>query len=181
MESTIVTVNDLKNFSSIGANVDPELLYPHLLIAQQLYLQPVLGDALYDDIVSRFDNNWLTGNTQTLYEQYIIPALAYSSWYSVAPFLNYKTQRAGLQTTASPDSTPLTPEEMTTYLGKVNNFKDFYLSRLEKYLVTNKTLFPLFRQNDVRESNGSSIYLGYKTTEKWPAYWGKTNYGRDII
>jgi hypothetical protein len=181
MESTIVTVNDLKNFSSIGENVDPELLYPHLLIAQQLYLQPVLGDALYNDIVSRFDNSQLTGDTQTLYEQYIIPALAYSSWYSVSPFLNYRTQRAGINTTSSDVLTPVTPEELNIYLSKVENFKQFYLDRLEKYLVTNATLFPLFRQNDVKEMNGSSIYLGYTDNPKGAAYWAPDSTNQDLL
>jgi len=163
MESTIVTVNDLKNFTSIGENVDPELLFPHLLIAQQLYLQPVLGDALYDDIVSRFDNNQLTGDTQTLYEGFIIPSLAYSAWYSVAPFLQYKTQRVGINTQGSDVLTPVSIDELNIYLTKVNNFKDYYLSRLEKYLVANIDLFPLFRQNDVKEMNGSGIYLGFRS------------------
>jgi hypothetical protein len=181
MESTIVTVNDLKNFSSIGENVDPDLLYPHLLIAQQLYVQPVLGDALYNDIVSRFDNNQLTGDTQVLYEQYIIPAVAYSSWYSVSPFLNYRTQRAGITTTSSDVLTPVTPEELTIYMGRVENFKQFYLDRLEKYLVTNATLFPLFRQNDVKEMNGSSIFLGYTDNPKGSNHWGKDGYYSNML
>jgi len=162
MESTLVTVNDIKQFTSIGNQVDPDVIFPFLLIGQQLYVAPVLGDPLYNDIISRFDNNQLTGDTQTLYEEYLISAIAYSSWYAATPFLNYKTQRSGISTQSSDVLTPVTPEEINIYLTKVNNFKDFYLNRLEKFLVANATLFPLFRQNDVSESNGSSIYLGYK-------------------
>jgi len=171
MESTIVSVNDLKNFTSIGENIDPELPFPHLLIAQQLYLQPVLGDALYNDIVTKFDNNELTGDTQTLYEMYIIPALAYSAWYSVFPFLNYKTQRTGISTHTSDVLTPITVEEMSIYNERVNNFKTYYLNRLEKYLIDNATLFLLFRQNDVNQSSGGSIFLGWKTVKRTNPFW----------
>lgn len=173
MESVIVTVNDLKKFSSIGENVDPELLFPHLLIAQQLYLQPVLGDALYSDIISRFDNNWLTGDTQTLYEEYLIPALAFSSWYSAYPFLAYKTQRTGIVTTTADVNTPLTPDEMNLYSSRVSNFKDFYLKRLEDYLIDNSDLFPLFRKSENPQRGGGGIFTGWKSTRIYGSYWDR--------
>lgn len=177
MESTIVTVNDLKNFTSIGENVDENLLTPFLLISQQMELSPVLGTALYDDIVSRFDNNQLTGDTQTLYEYYIVNSVAYSAWAQAAPFLNYKTQRTGLSTQATDVLTPLTPEELTIYITRVNNFRTYYLNRMEDYLIANKELFPLFRQNNVNQSSGGSFYLGYKTKSKRNPYWDKDSGG----
>lgn len=163
MESTIVTAEQLKQFTSIGQNIDCELLNPHLLISQQLYCEPVMGTALYNDIISRYNNNALTGNTQTLYEDYVVPAIGYGAWYSVAPFLNYKTQRAGIQTTSSADSTPVTPEELSLYITRVDNFKDFYLERLRAYLYDNQSLFPLYRSADSQPvSKGGGIYLGYR-------------------
>ncbi len=163
MESTIVTVNDLKLYSNISENIDVEMLNPHLLIAQQLYLQPVLGDALYSDLINRFNNNTLTGDTQTLYEEYIVQSLAYSAWFSASPFLSYKTNRNGINTQSTDNTTPLTPEELSLYSSRVENFKDFYLNRLEKYLILNNDKFPLFRKNDVDvTSSGGSLYLGFK-------------------
>jgi hypothetical protein len=181
MESTIVTIDDLKKFTSIGDNVDPELLFPHLLIAQQLYIQPVLGDALYNDIISRFDNNQLTGDTQTLYENYIVSAIAYSAWYSASPFLSYKTQRTGIQTANNNDFNPLSVDELNLYLSKVNNLKDFYVNRMEEYLIANATIFPLFREDNIKASNGSSIYVGWKTAQKRGKYWDKDRFGEDIM
>lgn len=163
MESTIVTINDLKRFTNIGENIDEELLVPHLLIAQQLYAQELMGDALYFDLITQFDANTISGDTQTLYEEYVIPAIGYSAWYSSSPFLSYKTNRQGVNTQASDTITPASVEEFNLYLSKVNNLKDFYLSRLEKYLKANKTLFPLYRESSTVQSNGGSIYLGFKT------------------
>jgi len=179
MESTIVTTEQLKNFTSIGENVDVDLLFPHLLIAQQLYVQPVLGDALYNDIVDRFDNNTLTGDTQTLYELYIIPALAYSAWYSVTPFLNFKTQRTGIATQGTDVLTPVTPDELAIYTDRVNNFKIYYLNRLEQYLIDNASTFPLYRQNDVNQNKGGELYLGWRTKRKYGDYWDKTGLDSD--
>ena len=162
MESTLVTVEQLKALTSISETMDCELLQPHLLIAQQLYVAPVLGDALYNDILSQFDANTISGNTTTLLDEYITPAIGFASWFSSAPFLAYKTQRSGIQSLASPDNTPVTTEELSLYIARVENYMDFYLSRLQKYLDDNETLFPLYRSGDSQEvSKGGGIYLGY--------------------
>lgn len=181
METCIVTPVELKKFTSIGENIDCDLLIPHLLIAQQLYLEPVLGCALYNDIISRYDNNWLSGDTQTLYEQYIVPALAYSAWYSVSPFLNWRTNRNGINTQGTDTLTPVVIEEFSMYLSKVENLKAFYLNRLEHYLKCNKTLFPLYCANTVQQSNGGSVYLGYKTNPKRAPYWDKNGFDSTLL
>lgn len=163
MESTLTTVEQLKALTSISDTMDCELLQPHLLIAQQLYVAPVLGDALYSDILSKFNDNTISGNTETLLNEYIIPAIGFSAWFSAAPFLAYKTQRSGIQALASPDNTPVTPEELSLYIARVENYKDFYCLRLQKYLDDNESLFPLYRSADSQDvSKGGGLYLGYK-------------------
>lgn len=179
MESILCTVDDLKRLTSIGNNVDVDVIWPHILLSQQLFLQPVLGDALYSDIVSRFDNNQLTGDTFTLWEEYLVPCLAYCSWYNAAPFLNYKTNRTGISTHSSDVLTPVTPEELAIYSERVNNFKIYWLNRLEDYLIANDDLFPLYRQNTVVQSSGGQMFLGWKTTTRRNPYWDKE--GNDVI
>jgi len=164
MESTIVNSEQLKALTSISQNIDVELLNPHLLISQQLFCASILGTALYDDMVSRYDNQAITGDSLTLYEEYIVPAIAYGAWYSASPFLAYKTNRSGIQTQGSPDNVALTPEEMSIYIGRVQNLKDFYCQRLNNYLIKDNGLkFPLFRDGNtpVESSHGSSLYLGF--------------------
>lgn len=163
MESTLVTVEQLKTLTSISDTMDCELLQPHLLIAQQLYVAPVLGDALYNDILAQFDANTISGNTQTLLDEHVTPAIGFSSWYSAAPFLAYKTQRVGIGSQSSPDTTPVTTEELALYITRVENYKDFYLKRLRDYLEANETLFPLYRTADSQEvGKGGGLYLGFK-------------------
>jgi hypothetical protein len=171
-ESVIVTINDLKKYSSISENIDPELLTPHLLISQQMNIFPVLGEPLYDDIISRFDNNQLSGDTQELYENYIVPALAFSAWANAAPFLGYHTNRNGLMTMSTDTLTPLTPDEMSIYLSRVNGFRDFYIKRMQDYLDENIILFPLYRKDDTQIGQGSQFYLGYKNRTAPSHYWG---------
>lgn len=166
MESTLITTVDLKKLTAISQNMDVELLEPHLLIAQQLYLAPLLGDALYTDILSRFDSQTgLTGASLTLYNEYIIPALAYSAWFCAAPFLHFKTQRQGVGVQTSDTQTPVTVEELSIYVARVENLMSYYLNRVTTYLVKdNYVSFPLFRSDDTPKSTnkGSSLFLNFR-------------------
>jgi hypothetical protein len=174
MESTIITTEQLKLLTSLSNNIDVELLMPHLLIAQQLYLAPILGDALYADICSRYDNNQLTGDTLTLYNDYITPAVGFAAWFSAAPFLAYKTTRAGIQTQSASDgaNVAVIPEELSLYIARVENLKNFYCDRLNKYLIDDDGVkFPLFRSDDdtpVETNKGGSLYLGYSRSQQRP-------------
>jgi len=174
MESSIVSVDDLKKYTSIGQNLDCELLYPHLLISQQLYLEPVLGKCLYEDIIYRFDNNQLTGDTQELYELYIIPAVGFGAWYGSAPFLHIRTSRSGVNKSGTDTLTPVELDEFSMYLSKIENLKSFYLNRLEDYLICNKAKFPLYCQNSKEQSNGGSLYLGFRQHPRHSDYWDST-------
>jgi hypothetical protein len=167
MESTICTTEQLKQLTSLSNNIDVELLQPHLLIAQQLYVASILGDALYNDICNRYDNNQLTGDTLTLYSDYIIPAIGFAAWFSVAPFLAYKTTRAGIQTQSASDgaNVAVIPEELSLYIARVENFKNFYCQRLNQFLIDDDGVkYPLFRSGDdtpVETNKGGTLYLGF--------------------
>jgi len=176
MESTIVNSVQIKNLTSISQTIDPELLNSHLLISQQLYCAEVLGQALYQDIITRFDNQTLTGDTQVLYEEYIVPCIAYGAWYSVSPFLAYKTNRAGIQTQGSADTVAATPEEMSLYITRVENLKNFYSKRLNDYLIAdNYVKFPLFRSDKtpINNNKGGGLFLGFKRgiNDPWGCGW----------
>ncbi len=170
METVLITTDDLKKLTAISQNMDVELLAPHLLIAQQLYVAPLLGDALYTDILDRFDGvTGLTGASLTLYNDYIVPALAYSAWFCAAPFLHFKTQRQGIGTQTSDNQVPVTPEELSLYINRVENLMNYYLNRVTDFLVKdNYVNYPLYRSEDTPKSTnkGSSLFLNFRDTKR---------------
>ena len=66
MKSNLVTSTQLKELTAIGLNVDCELLLPHINISQEMFINPILGQCLYDDLVVNFDANTLSADYQTL-------------------------------------------------------------------------------------------------------------------
>lgn len=166
MDSNLVTTEQLKTLTSIGLNIDCELLSPHINIAQNLYIAPVLGKCLYEDLVTNFDANTLSTDYETLLNDYITPALGFSSWYSVSPFLHLRTSRNGINKSGTDTVSPVELDEFSMYLSKVENMMKFYLKRLEDFLICNKTVYPLYRQNSAEISSGGSIFTGWNTHPK---------------
>ena len=172
MESCLITINDLKKYTNIGENVDILLLEPHLLLSQQMYFFDVVGEALYSDLVYRFDNNQISGDTENLLNNYCTQAIGFGAWFSAYPFLAYHTQRSGISTMTSDVLTPATVEEISLYGSKVCGLKDFYLNRLQSFLDDNIILFPLYRRDTTQLSQGSPLYLGFKNRTAPSNYWG---------
>lgn len=180
MKSTIVNAELLKQFTSISDNIDCELLNPFLQVSQEMYIAPILGEALYEDIVTKFDNNTFTGTCdQTLYDEYLIPAIGYSALYSAAPFLAYKMQRNGVVKHGTDTLVPVDVDEFTKYSERLDNLKNFYLRRLEKYLCEHSDCFPLYVSPCNPQSKGvGGIFTSFQSTKTSSDFWlGETSTG----
>ena len=134
----LITSNEIKKNTSMGGNVDADK-YIHLLNdVEVLILEPSLGTALYDKIVTDFNEggtNNLTGDYLEMFNKYIKPVL----WYSVyAQYLRdgiILSQNTGIYENA-PDNKSGAELGNIQYVAKSNQSKaDVYLERLETYLV----------------------------------------------
>lgn len=159
----MMSVEDLKQITSISDNVDVEQLKPFIYNAQILFLKPVLSISLYDDILLSLS----TGNTKydVLLQSYVYPALAYYAWHNSAIFQLVKTTKKGLVKQSSDSSETIEMDEFAAYNKSIESMAVAYTNLLRDYLEDNKTLYPLYRGagesvGDVKSS--SSIYLGFK-------------------
>jgi len=163
MEDTLlISIEDIKNVTSISNNVDVEILEPFLATSQDMYIRPIVGDSLMDAMILSVS----TGGTayESLINNYVLKALAYSTWFSASPFMAYKSQKKGVVTQNSDNSTNLTTEEMSIYMGRIEGNMTFYLRRLKEYLDTAaaKALYPLYCTTDqINPQNSSGIFLGF--------------------
>ena len=65
----------LKKETALGGSVDDEILQPYIRMAQEMHILPALGQSLYDDLKTKVQNGTITGDDETLMEDYIAPAL----------------------------------------------------------------------------------------------------------
>jgi len=163
MEDTLlISIEDIKAVTSISDNIDVSMLEPFLATSQDMYIRPVVGDALMDAMIASV----ATGGTtyQSLIDNYVLKALAYSTWFSAAPFLHMKTQKKGIVLQSADDSTNISLDEWSVYSQRIENNMTFYLRRVKDYLDTAaaKALYPLYASNkQINPQNSSGIFLGY--------------------
>ena len=159
-DTTIINIEDIKNVTSISNNIDVEMLQPFLFTSQVMYIQPITGDALMSAILSDVASGGTT--YETLINDYVLYALAYSTWFSSSPFLHFKTQKKGIVKQSSDNSENVSLDEFGTYASRIESMQTFYLRRMREYLDANKTLYPLYcNDDDITPSNSSSIFLGF--------------------
>ena len=53
MESTLlINLDDILHYTSVSGSIDEFKVLPHILNAQTLYLEPILGSDLYEKLLS---------------------------------------------------------------------------------------------------------------------------------
>jgi hypothetical protein len=79
MSKNILLISDtiIKERSIVNGNTDPKLIYPDIKVAQDMYVLPILGTALFNKIQDAVAANDWTGltNYKTLLDDYIIDTL----------------------------------------------------------------------------------------------------------
>ena len=160
----LVTIQQIKNSTSIGGNLDEDKLNNLIDDAEALVLEPALGTALYNKIVTDFNEggtNNLSGNYLTLYNNYIIKILCYTVYADYLRDGFILAQNTGIfQNT--PDDKGGADLSDVQFVAKQNKSKaDVYLERMERFLCDkNITEYNSAQENtydiDPREVNSIS-------------------------
>jgi len=156
----LISVDDLKQITSISDNVDVKAIEPFIHNAQMHYLRELVGDAMYNDMVA----NKASGGTkyETLIQEYVLFMLGYWAWHDYTPFAHIKFQKKGLVKQTADDSTSADMDEVSMILKRIESMAVYYTQRMKDEL--DKGAYPLYRQNgcaDTYQTQGSGIFLKF--------------------
>jgi hypothetical protein len=84
----------IKKVTQINSPVDDNIMSAAAYIAQDKWVKPYLGDALYDKIVEDSNDNSITGDYLILRDHYMVDAIAWWCYVEVLPHLTYKIDKA---------------------------------------------------------------------------------------
>lgn len=131
---SLVTAQQIKLRTSIGGNVDPDKFLHLIDDAEALVLEPALGTALYNKIVTEHEAETLSGDYLELYNKYIVPILCYTVYSEYLRDGLILSQNTGIFENA-PDDKSGADLGNVQYVAKANKSKaDVYLERMERYL-----------------------------------------------
>lgn len=163
----------LKNFTNINKNVDMDVLKAEIQIAQDIDLQTILGTLFYNHLLSQVSS---TGNTfnadeTTLVNDYIQPFLIQQAYFQCIPQLMYRTMNRGIVEGMMENATSVDIETMK-YLRTIQKQRaDFYMTRLQDYLLIGRgqNKFPQYNTQssidgmipDRSQKYNNGIFLGH--------------------
>lgn len=136
--------NDQGLLSYVESNFDEQMLGQLIWDIQELYILPIVGTALYDELRTQIQAGNLTASNQTLLFEKINPALMWHLLSKGAHIFTYKIRNKGIVTQSSDNSQPATMNELDRMVKQFESFAQTYSDRLMKYLVENSTTFPLY-------------------------------------
>ena len=132
----------LKDSTTIGLNVSPDLLLPYIKQAQKLYVETKLGtdlnQKLKDLIVAGTVNVGGNEAYATLLNDYIAEMLPSFALYMALPFLRFKIENGNIYSST---------EEAQHLRNEVLNTAEYYMERMIDYIRNNTSSFPEYSTN----------------------------------
>jgi hypothetical protein len=132
----------------LSRNLDSKDLMPNVQMAEELFIQDILGSEFYSYLYSAFTSQTLTSDEVILVQDYIKPAEAYRGLALGLPFLQYQIKNKGAQAQSDDFSTNAGFNELKFLISNAENRAEFYEQRLNKYLCKYSSLFPEYKTNN---------------------------------
>lgn len=150
MTSTfIISEAKLREFTDINDNLDSAFLKNAVREAQDIYLQRIIGTALYQKILSDIDASTLTGEYLTLVTSYIQDFLLYAAYYESLEAIYIRPRNNGLlQATGGDNSQSVDRSLYDVKRQSVSNKMDYYGERLVNYIIEKQNVLPELNENN---------------------------------
>lgn len=137
-----ISVQSIKDRTGLHANVDEKLVLPEIKTAQDMYILPALGSALYNELQDAVVANSYTALQTTLLNDYIADCLIYFVMSELPQGLSFQFYNKGLlRKTGENQETP-SMQDMIDVANRYRARAEFYKQRLIKYLKQNNALYP---------------------------------------
>ena len=138
----------IKKDTALGGSVDDNIIMPYILLAQDMFILPVLGTDLDAKLKADIQAGSLAGAYKTLVETYIQPALVQFSFAELAPFLRLRFVNNSVVVMGDTDTgSSATYEDIKPLMDRSKDAAEFYRQRLIDYLRNNSGSFSEYTSN----------------------------------
>jgi hypothetical protein len=163
-----ISVQSIKDRTGLHANVDEKLVLPEIKTAQDMYILPALGSALYNELQSAVEAATYTQLQTTLLDDYIVDCLIYFVMSELPQGLSFQFYNKGLLRKTGENQESPSMQDMIDVANRYKARAEFYKQRLIKYLKQNNALYPNYLNfgsgiDSIKPDNEGytvSMYLG---------------------
>lgn len=147
MSLNVLLVSDtmIKEHTVIHGNIDPKLIYPDIKVAQDMYIKPLLGSALFDKLQSIISDGTITtapanANYKTLMDKYIVDALIYYTLTDLPTTISYQFWNKGMVRKQGDNTQLPSMSELIDISNKYRQRAEFYTNACRLYLRQNAAI-----------------------------------------
>ena len=140
----------IKKDTALGGSVDDNLIMPYILLAQDMYILPVLGTDLDTKLKADIQAGSLAGDYKTLVEDYLQKSLVQFAFAELLPFLRLRmVNNAAVVMGATDQSSSASYDELRPLMDRAKDAAEFYRQRMIDYLTDKgSTAFPEYASNN---------------------------------
>lgn len=146
--SFLISEELIRQLSPISGDLDFDYMIPHLLTAQDKWIQPKLGTKLYEELMTEVEASTVTVANALLLDDYIAKPLVHFAMYESFEFLAVKMVNSGIVQRVVDDGTPISLTDAQNLAKKSRNNAEWYLQRLIDFLCANNADYPAFKLAD---------------------------------
>jgi hypothetical protein len=163
----LISEKDIKNESLIQLNVEPKVISRTVLDCQTIYLRPILGDTLYEQVLTEVINKStvpgyvISDAIKTLLEQYIQPYLCSLVESQIVVNLSFKMTNKGVLKYNDASANNISSEELEYFKNYLDARVSGYKAILIDYLTKNNLTSNISTDRDIT-SDGIGWYLPEK-------------------
>tara|TARA_R110001632_G_scaffold222704_1_gene354078 strand:- start:31 stop:546 length:516 start_codon:yes stop_codon:yes gene_type:complete len=150
-KALFITTKDIKRYSVLSGNVDPDKFIYMVEIAQDTEVQNYLGTKLLEKIQNLILLGTINdpGNLayKTLLETYVKPMTIYWALVCYMPFAAYTVANGGVYKHTSESSVTVDKEEVDYLVEKYRDIAQFYTNNFIDFMVYNQNTYPEYNAN----------------------------------
>lgn len=149
LEAEVLFVNPqyLKRMTSLNNSIEESYIIPSVILAQDVELQQYLGTKLLDKLKAEVKAGTLSGNYETLMDDYVRKMVVWWTMVNLIPSLYVKIDNGGLVIRTADNTSTISVDDLQREVDRARMNAQFYTQRLVDYLCNNSGLFPEYSQN----------------------------------
>lgn len=146
ISTTLINESLFKLHSPITGNTDLSEFVPYLSIAQELYIAPVLGEPLINELKQQITQNTLSEANSDLLVK-IAPALSFFAIYQGLPFHWASIVNKGITIRESENSRGIDIRDVAQLRRWIRDDAEIFMGLLNDFLCSNRECYPQWKPN----------------------------------
>ena len=140
---TLITEEYFKTYSPISDNYNIKDIKPYFHVAEKLWIEPIIGTPLYEELLDEVEKDEVTPENATLLLN-IYPLLAFAIVYESLPFVGYHLSQVGITKGKSENSEPVSINDVNYISTQLRNQCETMKMLLKKFLDEHAEHYPLY-------------------------------------